>query len=199
MDTVSMNTEIIKSDEQRVHEKSRKALLYWSICSMSIFFSGFVSYYMVMVGNSNWLVFELPDLFYVSTSVIVASSLTLFLAQNAAKKNNFNMVTIGLFATFILGLVFCFLQWKSWSYLASNNIFFSGKNSNISGSILYVITFLHFVHILFGLIALLISLFKATQKRYNASNYLGLSLTSIFWHFLDILWVVLFLFLVFNR
>ncbi len=194
-----MEVQLEKTEERRVHEKSRKALLYWAIGSMSIFFSGFLSYYMVMMGNGNWLVFELPDLFYVSTAVIVASSLTLFMAQNAAKKDNYNMVTIGLFATFILGIVFCFLQFRSWSYLIENNIFFSGKNSNVSGSIMYVITFLHFCHIIFGLIALLISLFKATKKRYTSSNYLGLSLTSIFWHFLDILWVVLFLFLVFNR
>lgn len=192
-----MNSTVIKSEEQRIREKTRKSLLYWAMGSMFIFFSGFCSAYIVMMGNGNWLTFELPDTFYLSTAVIVASSLSLFLAQNAVKKDNFKLVTIGLALTFVMGLAFCFLQFKSWSYLIANNIFFVG--GNVAGSILYVITFLHFLHIVFGLIALLISLIKATKRRYTASNYLGLSLSSIFWHFLDILWVGLFLFLVFNR
>jgi cytochrome c oxidase subunit 3 len=74
--------------EKKTFDKARKSMLYWSMGSMSIFFSGFCSYYMVMNGNSNWLVFELPDIFYISTAVIVASSLTMFMAQNAVKKNN---------------------------------------------------------------------------------------------------------------
>jgi cytochrome c oxidase subunit 3 len=188
-----------KSEERRVHEKARKSLLYWAMGSMTIFFSGFCSAYIVIMGNGNWMTFELPDLFYISTAVIIASSLSLFMAQNAAKKNNNKMVVAGLGITFVLGLVFCALQFASWGALIDNKIFFAGKGSNVAGSIMYVITFLHFVHIAFGLIALLVSFIKATRNRYNSANYLGLSLTSIFWHFLDILWVVLFLFLVLNR
>jgi len=185
--------------DKKTFEKTRKFLLYWAIGSMVIFFSGFCSYYMVMHGNSNWLVFELPDLFYISTAVIITSSLTLFLAQNAIKKNNYPMVTWSILATFLLGLAFSILQFKSWAYLIQNNIFFSGKHSNISGSILYVITFLHLLHVAAGMLALLVSLFKSYKKHYTTDNYLGLTLTSIFWHFLSILWLVLFLFLVFNR
>jgi cytochrome c oxidase subunit 3 len=191
--------EIIKSEEQQRHEKARKNLLYWSIGSMVIFFSGFCSAYIVMMGNGNWLTFEMPELFYISTAVIIASSLSLFMAQRAVKNNNNRLVVLGLGITFVLGLVFCGLQFAAWGNLIQNKIFFAGKTANVSGSILYVITFLHFLHIVFGLIALLVSFIKSTRYRYNAANYLGLSLSSIFWHFLDILWVVLFLFLVFNR
>lgn len=190
---------IEKSEEQRIHEKTRKSLLYWAIGSMVIFFSGFCSAYIVMMGNGNWLVFELPDLFYISTAVIIASSVSMYVAQRAVKTNNYKQVTAGLAITLLLGLVFCFLQFKSWSSLISNNIFFAGKGSNVAGSFMYVITFFHFLHIIFGLIALLVSFIKSTKNRYNTANYLGLTLTGIFWHFLDILWVVLFLFLVLNR
>lgn len=195
MSTVTEHPEI----DKKTFDKSRKMLLYWAIGSMVIFFSGFCSYYMVMRGNGNWLVFELPDLFYISTAVIIASSLTLVVAQNAVKKNNSSMVMYGILGTLILGLVFSVLQFKAWGQLMDNNIFFSGKNSNISGSIVYVITFLHFLHVAAGLFALVISMFKATKNRYSSENYLGLSLTAIFWHFLGILWLFLFLFLIFNR
>ena len=185
--------------EQIVHEKARKGLMYWSMASMSIFFGAFLSYYMVMLGNSNWLIFELPDIFLISTAVIVTSSITLILAKNAVKKNNFKVVSLGLLATLILGIAFCFLQLSAWSYLIAHGIVFAGKTSNVSGSIMYVITFLHFVHIIAGLIALSYTFFRATKHRYTAASHLGFSLCSIFWHFLDILWVVLFLFLYFNR
>lgn len=187
------------SREQLVREKSRKGLMYWSLASMSIFFGAFLSYYMVMLGNSNWLIYQLPDLFFISTAVIVTSSLTLILANNAVKKNNSRMVSIGLILTLALGIVFCFIQVSAWSYLTANGIFFAGTKSNVSGSILYVITFLHFVHIIAGLLALSFTFFRSLRKRYTPQSHLGLTLCSIFWHFLDILWVVLFLFLYFNR
>jgi cytochrome c oxidase subunit 3 len=198
MSAIAMD-EGIKSEEQQRHEKARKALLYWAIGSMTIFFSGFCSAYIVMMGNGNWMTYELPDLFYISTAVIIASSLSLFAAQRAVKNNNNRLAVLGLGITFVLGLVFCGLQFAAWGSLIENKIFFAGKSSNVSGSIMYVITFLHFLHIVCGLIALLVSFLKSTRHRYSPANYLGLSLSAIFWHFLDILWVVLFLFLVLNR
>ncbi len=191
--------QIMISEEQLIHEKSRKSLLYWAIGSMSIFFGAFTSYYLVIMGNGKWLIFSLPDIFMVSTAVIIASSLSLYVAQQAVKANKFRLISTGLFITFLLGLVFCWLQFQAWGELISKNIVFAGRASNVSGSILYVITALHFAHIVFGLIALLVTFFRATTGKYTDKNHLGLSLCSIFWHFLDILWVVLFLFLYFNR
>jgi len=187
------------SIDQKTYEKTKKSLLYWAMGSMFIFFSGFCSYYMVMNGNGNWLVFELPDLFYLSTIVIVLSSVSLMVSQNAIKKNNFSLTTVGLTFTIVLGFIFGILQYKAWVFLIQHNIFFAGKNANISGSIVYVITFLHFLHVAAGIFSLGVSLINSIKRRYTAENHLGLTLTSIFWHFLDILWVFLFLFLVFNR
>ena len=182
-----------------VREKSRKGLLYWSIASMVIFFGAFLSYYLVMMHNSNWLVFQLPDIFFLSSAVIVISSITLLIAKNALKTNNFKLVSLSLLTTLILGIVFCILQFKAWEYLFAHKIVFAGKSSNVAGSILYVITFMHFVHLIAGLIALLVTFVKSTKHQYTAEKHLGFSLCSIFWHFLDILWVILFLFLYFNR
>ncbi len=187
------------SEEQLIHEKSRKALLYWAIASMVIFFGAFASYYMVMMGNGKWLIFQLPEIFFISTAVIIGSSVTLMLAQQAIKVNNYKKVSLALLLTLILGLFFCWFQFKAWGELLSNHIVFAGKTSNVSGSILYVITAMHFVHIVAGLMALSVTFFRSVKNKYSAQNHLGLSLCSIFWHFLDILWVILFLFLYFNR
>jgi cytochrome c oxidase subunit 3 len=187
--------EVNYSTEKLANEKAKKGLLYWSMASMTIFFGGFCSYYLVMHGNGNWLTFNLPGLFFLSTALIIASSFTLYWAQQSIKKNNYSATRTGMLLTFFLGLGFCISQILAWKSLYAEGIVFSGRQSNISGSILYVITFMHFLHLVAGMIAVSVSLAKTTAKRYSSENYLGLSLTAIFWHFLDALWVILFLFL----
>ena len=116
-----------------------------------------------------------------------------------AKKNNNKGIVIGLLATFMLGLAFSYFQYLGWSELYRNNIVLGGKSSNASGSFLYLITFLHLLHLFAGLISILVTLKNSIQGKYNAQNILGLELCSIYWHFLDILWVYLFLFLYYIR
>jgi cytochrome c oxidase subunit III len=187
--------EVSYTIDKKVNEKAKKALLYWSMASMSIFFAGFCSYYLVMHGNGTWLVFNLPSMFFISTALIVTSSFTMYWAQSAIKKDDFKSARLGVLLTFLLGIGFTFSQFLAWKALYAQGIVFSGRQSNISGSILYVITFTHFLHIAAGLLALFVSLIKVMKKRYSSENYLGLSLSAIFWHYLDTLWVILFLFM----
>ena len=187
--------EINQVSEQAVLASAKKQLLYWSMASIVIFFGAFCSYYLVMHGNSNWLVFNLPPGFYISTAFILLSSVTMYWAQQAVKKEQGAAVKQALFLTFILGLTFCISQILAWKALYLNGIVFAGKQSSIAGGILYVITSMHFLHIIAGLIALFITLINSLRNKYSAQNHLGLSLCGIFWHFLDILWVILFLFL----
>jgi len=190
---------IQNTEEVNAIAKAKKQLLLWSMASVCIFFGGFVSYYLVMMGNGNWMVFQLPDLFLISTAVIIASSITMGFAQNSVKHDHFSKVTLGLALSLILGLTFTLCQILAWKQLFAEGVVFAGKNSNISGSILYVITVLHFLHLVAGLMAITVSLFRSFKNRYTKEKYLGLTLTAFFWHFLDILWVVLFLFLYLNR
>ncbi|MGZ3862153.1 MAG: cytochrome c oxidase subunit 3 [Bacteroidia bacterium] len=181
--------------DKKVNEKAKKALLYWSLASMSIFFAGFLSYYIVMHGNGNWLTFSLPSMFFISTALIITSSFTMVMGQRAIKVNDYKNAKTGVLLTFLLGTGFAISQFLAWKALFAQGIVFSGKQSNVSGSILYTITFMHFLHLLAGLVALFVSLIKVIKHRYSSENYLGLSLSAIFWHFLDALWVILFLFM----
>jgi cytochrome c oxidase subunit 3 len=194
-----MNTSVSTENEINPMIKAKRQLMYWAFASILIFFGGLISYYLVMHRNSNWMVFELPNIFLISTAILLVSSFSLSYAQIQAKKNQFTSVKLGILLTFILGLIFVFLQMKGWKEMFSQGIFFAGKSANISGSIVYVITFLHFLHLCGGLLAILFSLFKSMRNKYTADNYHGLSLVSLYWHFMDILWLVLFLFLFFNR
>jgi cytochrome c oxidase subunit 3 len=123
----------------------------------------------------------------------------MFYALNSAKKNNYAQVTLGLFLTLALGIVFVICQYKGWMDLYSKDIVLGGKKSNASGSFFILFILAHWAHLIGGIISLTITLLKSLRKRYNAENTLGLELCSIYWHFLDILWVYLFLFLYYIR
>jgi cytochrome c oxidase subunit III len=179
--------------------KASKPLLWMGIISIIMIFAGLTSAYVVRADNGNWLLFDLPNAFYLSTAAIVASSLTLFFALQMAKKNNQKGIIYGVLATFILGLVFSYLQYKGWCQLRASGIVFAGKSSNAAGSFLYLLTFLHLAHLFAGLISLLVTLKNSIKGIYNSQNINGLELCSIYWHFLDILWVYLFLFLLYIR
>ena len=188
-----------KADLMAAQQKASKPLLWVGILSIVMLFAGLTSAYVVRADNGNWLIFNLPNAFYLSTAVIVTSSITLFFALQMAKKNNQKGIVIGLLATFGLGLLFTYLQYAGWSEMYSKHIVFGGKSANASGSFLYLITFLHLLHLFAGLISVLVTLKNGIKGKYNAQNTHGLELCSIYWHFLDILWVYLFLFLYYIR
>lgn len=175
--------------------KAAKPLLYIGIVSIVMLFAGLTSAYVVRADNGNWLVFSLPDIAIVSTAIIVASSVTMLLAQRAIRTNNYGLTTLGLSLTFVLGIAFLFTQLQGWKQLTAQGIYFVGKYSNASGSFLYLIALVHIFHLLGGLIAVAVSLVKSLRKKYSQEDHLGLDLTAIYWHFLDFLWVYLFLFL----
>lgn len=183
--------------EKGLKEKTMKTLLWLGIGSMVMIFAGLTSAYVVRKGAGNWLEFQLPQLFYISTAVILTSSITMNWALSAIKLNQLKNLKIALILTLTLGIVFVICQFQAWSALIDNHIFFTGKESNASGSFLYVLSGLHIAHLLGGLIALLVGIFKSFGEKYSSQNYLGIKLIAIYWHFLDALWVYLFLFLYF--
>lgn len=188
-----------KEEIRLAKRKAAKPLLWIGIVSIVMLFAGLTSAYVVRAQNGNWQVFELPPILIISTAIIVTSSLTMLLAQRAIKKDNTKLTSIALFSTLVLGLSFFYTQVQGWKELSQQGIYFAGKYSNASGSFLIIIAFLHLAHMSGGIIALFVSLTKSLLKKYSASDSLGIELTAIYWHFLDILWVYLFLFLYFYR
>jgi cytochrome c oxidase subunit 3 len=194
-----METVSVKEEKRNNTSKAAIPLLWVSIVAMIMIFGSLTSGYIVSRGNSSWLHFELPQLFYVSTAVIMISSVTMNWTLSSAKKNNYKGIKIGSLLTFLLGLTFVICQFKAWEYLVDQKIFFTGPTSNVSASYLYVITALHLAHLAFGLVAVLVVWVKSLLQRYSSENLLGIRLCAIFWHFLDVLWIFLFLFLLFIR
>ncbi len=173
-----------------------KILLWLSMVSMVMMFAGLTSGYIVRQAEGNWFQFELPPIFYISTAFIVVSSLSMQWAIMGVKKNNMGQLRTGLMITLGLGLGFTFTQFAAWSKLVDLGVYFTG---NPSGSFLYVLTALHLAHLIGGMLYLMVVTTRSIQGKYNKANYLPVELCTIFWHFLDGLWIYLFLFLLFIR
>ncbi|MCX6296953.1 MAG: cytochrome c oxidase subunit 3 [Bacteroidetes bacterium] len=198
--TVAMEEILSPSEEKRqIQEKVSKPLLYLAMGSMVMIFASLTSAYVVRMGKGDWLRFELPQMFYISTAVIIISSVTMNWALSSAKKNDYLNMKRATLITLILGLTFVVFQFKAWGVLVDQKVFFAGKYSNASGSFLYALTGLHLAHLVFGIVALIVVWVKTIMKKYNSENLLGIKLCAIFWHFLDALWIYLFLFLLFVR
>ncbi len=191
--------EISLEEKRIIRSKVAKPLLWIGMVSMVMIFASLTSAYIVRQEKGDWLQFELPRLFYISTAIIIMSSVTMNWVISSAKKNDFKNIKLAALLTLLLGLSFIICQFKAWGILVDQKIFFAGKYSNASGSFLYALTGLHLAHLFGGIIALLVVWIKSLGQRYNSENLLGIQLCAIFWHFLDALWIYLFLFLLFVR
>ena len=96
--------------------------------------------------------------------------------------------------TAFLGVLFAALQFTGFIYLNNHGVQLLGQGSNPSASFLAVITGLHVLHVLGGVIALLIIFFRAFSSRSKSYSAVPVEVASTYWHFVDILWVYLFIF-----
>jgi cytochrome c oxidase subunit 3 len=191
-------TQISETTEAQLNkEKASRMLMWLGIASMVIFFGGLTSAYIVRMNGGNWKEIGLPPAFYVSTALILFSSVTLNMALSAVKKGS--APTTMVFITFLLGIGFAVSQFLGWRALNHAGIYFTGKQSIASGQFLYVLTWAHLMHLIGGLLSLLYVSIKSARGGYSPESFNGIRVSAIFWHFLDGLWVYLFLFLLFVR
>lgn len=180
--------------------RSKKMMLWFGIGSLVMSFAGLLSAFIVSSKREDWLTdFQLPDAFITSTIIILLSSLTLVFAKRALKNNNYQLTTLGLLATFILGIAFVYFQFVGFGQIVEAGYNFTGPTSNVTMSFIYIIAVAHIAHVIAGLVCLLVVLINHFRGKYSSSNMLGFELAAMFWHFIDVLWLVLFLFLYFFR
>jgi cytochrome c oxidase subunit 3 len=150
--------------------------------------------------DKDWLnSYDLPNAFYISVAIILLSSLTFVLAKKALKQKNRQLTTVWLLVTLALGIAFVFSQLEGFNQIIQTGYNFTGPTSNITMSYIYLIAVVHILHVIAGLICILVVIYNHFKQKYNANNMLGLELAANFWHFVDLLWLVLFLFLYFFR
>ncbi|HIG90470.1 MAG: cytochrome c oxidase subunit 3 [Flavobacteriaceae bacterium] len=189
--------------DRNINKKNKRAIkmMVWlGIASLFMTFAGFTSAFIVSKSREDWILnFDLPAAFSFSLFIIIISSLSLILARRELLKNNFRSTTIYLTITFVLGVIFIISQFIGFNEIIENGYHFTGPTSTITTSFIFLIAFVHLVHVMAGLLVLLFVIYRNIKRKYSINNILGFELASIFWHFVDILWIYLFLFLVFFR
>lgn len=181
--------------------RAKRMMLWFGIISLLMSFAAFTSAFLVSSERDDWVSdFQMPTAFFWSTGVIVLSSLTMWMAYRKVKEQQRSTAMAFLLLTFVLGTVFAGLQlygFKQITYELGFN--FTGPTSNITYTYIFLIAFVHLLHIVAALIALSVVIYNHYKQRYTKDQTLGVELAATFWHFVDLLWIYLFCFLYFVR
>ena len=196
------------AERRKIHP--HKFAMWLALGSIAMMFAGLTSAYMVRMAQGNWRMFRMPTLFTVSTVVIMASSVTMVLGIRAFKQRRIPLYRTLITTTLLLGIAFGVLQalgFYELYHIPQTLALENGKsvmqtvrvNGNPSESFLFIIFGLHLAHILGGVVALLIVFLRAYRKRVKIYNSTGLEIVGTYWHFVDVLWIYLFLFFLLNQ
>lgn len=192
--------DLTQSTDKEKHDRAKKMMLWFGIVSLIMGFAGWTSAYIVSSSREDWMDgLELPSTFYISTALIIISSITYILAKKAVRSGNNPPAMKWLLVTLALGIAFISLQFYGFQSIIDSGYNFTGPTSNIKMSYVFLIAFVHILHVVAGLISLLVVIYNHSKNKYSPSEYLGLSLGATFWHFLDLLWVYLILFMMFVK
>jgi cytochrome c oxidase subunit 3 len=170
-----------------------KFILWVGIGSIIMMFAGLTSAYIVKRNQAGWVGYELPQAFWYSTALIIASSITLQLSSKSFKERAMAKYRKLMALTLVLGVLFVLTQiigfssfWKAGMTL----------QANVSFSFLYVIVGLHAIHVIGGMVALVIMSLKAFSKKSRSYSIVPVDIMCTYWHFVDILWIYLLIFLI---
>ncbi|WP_369048873.1 heme-copper oxidase subunit III [Tenacibaculum sp. UWU-22] len=196
---MSEQTQTLEKELKSAKQKSAKPMLWIAMISMTMFFAGLTSAYVVSMNREDWVTFDLPQAFYTSTVLIILSSITLFISKYYLKNNKIAISRIFITLTVILGIAFVFYQYTGFNQLKDLGLYFTGPGSTVSTSFLIGITLMHVLHLFAGIIVLLVVIYNHFKNKYSPTHMLGFELGAIFWHFVDLLWIYLFFFFYFIR
>ena len=186
----------IEGAEQPLAMHPKKFALWLFIVSVVMIFASMTSAYIVRMSEGNWLEFELPEIFWYTSVIIILSSISLHWAYISARKDSLDQLRVALLITAILGIAFLVGQWYSWVALVDRDVYFVG---NPAGSFLYVFTGLHALHLISGVIFLIIVLISSLRFKIHSQNMAQMEMCTTYWHFLGGLWLYLFMFLLLNH
>lgn len=182
--------------EQPISMHPKKFALWLFMVTVVMLFAAWTSAYIVRQSEGNWLEYDLPEVFWITSGIVVLSSISLQWAYLSAKKDNFVQLRVGMVTTVLLGIAFLVGQWYSWVALVDREVFFVG---NPAGSFLYVLTGMHGIHLISGLLFLIIVVISTFNMKVHSKSMVVMEMATTYWHFLGGLWLYLFMFLQLNH
>lgn len=190
------NIKFMKEPQQTLSMHPKKFALWLFIVTVVMVFAAMTSAYIVRQSDGNWLVFDIPQTLWITSGIILLSSMTMHWAYISARKDNLGSLKLAMSITVVLGIAFLIGQYESWKELVNMGVYFVG---NPAGSFMYVFTGLHGLHLISGVIFLLVVLVNTFRYKIHAKNMVQMEMCATYWHFLDGLWLYLFLFLLLNH
>ena len=178
-------------NEQRKRIHPHKFTLWVALGSIIMMFAGLTSAYVVKRDQPGWTTFSIPKAFWYSTAIILLSSLSIQMALKAFKDREMLRYRNLLTTTAALGIFFVLCQWAGFREIWRTGITLRGSGG---GQFLYVIAGLHAVHVLGGVIALLYMTGRSYLSKIRSYDSVPVELMSTYWHFVDLLWLYLFVF-----
>jgi cytochrome c oxidase subunit 3 len=172
----------------------QKSLLWVGLLSIIMFFAGMTSAVVVSKTSGIWVSYTIPKVFLLSTFLIVISSFMYHVGYKMVQKGDFGMAKVFFAVTGILGVAFISMQFYGWNRLVAQGIFATGIDSSVSASYFYLIVFLHLLHFAAAMISWSVVTIKTFNGKYT-ENTSKIGVSTIFWHFLTILWVYVFFFM----
>jgi cytochrome c oxidase subunit 3 len=165
-------------------------MLLFIISEVMVFGAFFTAYFFIRVASGDtWPApgTHLPvEVAGVNTAILVSSSFTMHWAQESIKRGNRFALKAAILTTFLLGCTFLFIQINEYA-----NIGFAPQD-HAQQTIFYSLTGLHGAHVLIGLMLLLFVTIRSFRGHYSPEEYRGVEVPGIYWHFVDIMWLVVY-------
>ena len=165
--------------------------MWVAIGSIVMMFAGLTSAFIVKSSQTNFRLITIPKVFWISTAVIIVSSITMQLALRSFKQREMNQYRMFMGVTLLLGVAFVFTQWLGFGELWKSGITFKGSGA---GQFLYVIFGLHAIHVIGGVITLSVMFIKAFVGNVKLYSSVPVEVAATYWHFVDGLWIYLLVF-----
>lgn len=164
------------------------------LVSILMFFMALTSAYLVRKGRGDWQPLPVPDILWVTTAILVTSSITVEQARKRLAAGSREGFRLWWGVTTLLGAAFLAGQLLAWQQLRAAGFFLV---TNPSSSFFYLLSGAHGVHVVGGMLALLTVFFRRQYRRVTQTA--AAEMASIYWHFMDLLWVFLLLLLFLGR
>ena len=177
-------------------EGAKYRLAMWlGLVSVSMLFVAMTSAYVLRYYTSqssrtpDWKPLKVPSALWMTTGIILLSSVTIELARRALRSNHYQLFRAMILSTILLGAIFIIGQLIGWQQLVEQGVYLY---SNSHSSFFYILTALHGMHLMGGLLALTYVSIPALRMRITTKNRHIVEITTVYWHFMDGLWVYLF-------
>lgn len=165
--------------------------MWVAIASIVMMFAGLTSAFIVKSNQTNFKLVSIPRVFWISTVVILASSVTIQWALRSFKQRAMSQYRLLIGITLLLGAGFVILQWLGFREIWATGITFRGSGA---GQFLYVIFGLHAIHVFAGVIVLIVMFLKAFLGNVKLYSSVPVEVAATYWHFVDALWLYLLIF-----